>query len=127
MSQEFSVQVTTNTTVVTTAETIVATTPAISTPSPDTPVTISGVLSMTYGTGTTAVTVQVRRGTTVSGTLVGEANAWNVTAGNTSEQTFSVKDTPGDVAGQSYVITVTQTGATANGTVQFTEATVAVG
>jgi hypothetical protein len=115
MSQEFSVQVTTNTTVVTTAETIVATTPAISTPSPDTPVTISGVLSMTYGTGTTAVTVQVRRGTTVSGTLVGEANAWNVT------------DTPGDVAGQSYVITVTQTGATANGTVQFTEATVAVG
>lgn len=125
--QTFATQVTTDTPVTTTTETIALTTAAISTPGPGTNVSIQGIIEMTYGTGTTAVTVRVRRGTTITGTLVGEGNAYTVAAGNTSEQTFSVEDTPGEVAGQAYVVTVQQTGATANGTVVSAEAEVTVG
>lgn len=124
--QQYSAQLLTNTTVTTTTETVALTLPAISTPGPDAAVHIDGSLSMTYGTAATAVTVRVRRGTDATGTLVGEANAETVSAGNTSEQTFDVRDTPGEVAGQTYVVTVQQTAATGNGTVLAAEGSIQV-
>jgi hypothetical protein len=113
--------------VTTTTETVVLTLPAVSTNGPGDTVSIQGIVDMTYGTGTTAVTVRVRRGTGITGTLVGTADPWNVTAGNTSEQTFAVEDTPGEVAGQAYVVTVQQTAATANGSVLHAEAEISLG
>lgn len=126
-TQTFSAQALTDVTVTTTTETVALTLPSISTPGAGSQVTIDGALTMTYGTGATAVTVRVRRGTGITGTVVGEGNPLTVSAGNTSEQTFSVVDTPGEVAGQAYVVTVQQTAATANGSVLASAGTITVG
>lgn len=112
-----TVQQLADTTVTTTAETVVLTISGVSTGSPDARVAVFGLLSMTHGTGATAVTLRVRR-TSLTGTLVGESNALSVTAGNSSEQNFGVLDTSiGEVAGQSYVLTAQFTGATGNSTI----------
>lgn len=126
-TQTFSAQALTDVTVTTTTETVALTLPSISTPGAGSQVTIDGALTMTYGTGATAVTVRVRRGTGITGTVVGEGNPLTVSAGNTSEQTFSVVDTPGEVAGQAYVVTVQQTAATANGSVLASAGSITVG
>lgn len=124
--QLFTKETDTNTTVTTTTETVALSLPAISTPGAGATVHVSGTLSMTYGTGTTAATVRVRRGTDATGTLIGESNAESVTAGNTGELTWDVSDSPGEVAGQVYVVTVQQTSATANGTVLNASGTISV-
>lgn len=84
-------------------------------------VRIEFAAQMTSGTGTTAITVRVRRGSGTGGALVGPANALTATAGNTSILTYQVEDSPGAVAVFPYSVTVQQTGATANGSVLDTE------
>lgn len=102
---------------VTTAETVVATVTVPSTPNPGATVTIEGHCQLTVGTGTTALTPRIRRGG-LTGALVGEGNALGVSgaAGSTEEVDLTVDDQPGEVVNQVYVLTVAQTGATANGT-----------
>lgn len=102
-------------TLTTTAETVVATSNGVSTVSDQDQVAITGWAQLTLGTGTTSVTPRIRRGTSVSGTLVGTGNPINGTAGQTIVESFLTEDTPGLVAGQQYVFTLQQTGATANG------------
>lgn len=116
--------VTTNVTVTTTTETIVATIDNVSTPRPGCKVRLTGNVQLTTGTATSAVTVRWRRGTAITDTLVGEANAQQVAAaaGSTEELTHIVEDEPGEVAKQSYVLTVQQTAATADGTALFAQA-----
>lgn len=108
-----------NVTVTTTTETVVVTLTGVSMPSGDGRVRLSGFVQMTLGTATTTVTVRVRRGTTTAGTLVGEGNPIAIpsAAGTDAAFTTDVEDTPGEVAGQSYVLTVEQAAATGNGTV----------
>lgn len=106
----------TSTTVTTTTETVVATSLPVSTRGASEQVTITGWVDFTSGTGATALTLRVRRGTGITGTLVSNANAQTVTAGNTLDYDLVVVDTPGEVAGQQYVLTVQQTAATGNGT-----------
>lgn len=112
-----NISVLTDTTVTTTTETVLLTFGGMTVSGPDSRIAIFGLVSMTHGTGATAVTMRVRRGTTITGTLVGEANALSVTAGNSSEQNFGVLDSPGEVAGQQYVLTAQFTAATGNSTI----------
>lgn len=117
MGQKLSTLVTTDTPLVTTAETVVATLSGVSTPRPGIKVVISGWCQVTTGTATTALTPRIRRGTAITDTLVGEANADQVqaAAGSTENADIMVEDSPGEVAGQSYVLTIQQTAATGNG------------
>lgn len=126
-TQTFSAQQLTDTTVTTTTETVALTMPAISTPGAGSQVTMEGELNMTAGTAATAVTVRVRRGTGITGTVVGESNPVTVAAGNTVPLPWQVVDTPGEVAGQAYVVTVQQTAATGNGTVLNAAGSITVG
>lgn len=108
---------TADTTITTTTETVAATLSGLSTPAADSDVVLSGTVQVTAGTGTTALVVRVRRGTDATGTLIGEAETDTTTAGNLIAIAIQVRDTPGEVSNQSYVITVQQTGASGNGTI----------
>ena len=103
-------------TVVTTTELAVATL-EIPTVAPGQTVELSGSLSLTTGTATTAVSTQIRRGSDITGTVVGTSGAVTIvnTAGGTNQYQCDTQDQPGDVEGQQYTLTVTQTGATGNG------------
>jgi len=112
--------VTANTTITTTTETVAATLSGVNAPGPGATIKLTGFVQVTAGTGTTAITVTIREGTDATGTIVGEANAiaGGVTAGSTSSLDLVVTDVPaGELANQSYVVTVKQTGASGNGTI----------
>lgn len=123
--REYTTSFSTDVPVVTTTETVVMTLPAISTAVGNS-VAICANFTFTTGTGTTAVTIRVRRGTTITDTLVGEANPLNYAAAVTRDLSFSVVDNPGELAGQPYVVTIQQTAATANGTALFGTGTITI-
>jgi hypothetical protein len=126
MSRTVTDSVTTDVSVVTTNETAAVTSPPV-TPSTDGgEITITGVVNITTGTGTTAVTVRVRRGNGVSGALVGETMPHTLAAAASADIAFQVTDTPGAVAGQQYTATVVQTAASGNGTVNNASISVTV-
>jgi hypothetical protein len=72
---------------------------------------------LTLGTNTTGVTPRIRRGTTTSGTLIGEANNEPIkTAAGSTEPFFIVTgESVGNVDGVQYSLTLQQAGASANG------------
>jgi len=115
-----SVACTASVTVTTTTETVLCTTAGI-TASTGQVIRLIALTDFTSGTGTTSLTVRFRRGATATGTLVGPQDAVQTTAGNTIARSAEAEDTPGEVSGQQYVLTVQQTAATANGTGLFTE------
>jgi hypothetical protein len=102
----------------TTAETVVATIVVPSTPNSSSVVTVEASCQLTVGTATTSITPRLRRGSTVAGALIGEADPLGVSgaAGSTEDVALSVDDTPGEVVNQSYVLTVQQAAATGAGT-----------
>lgn len=79
---------------------------------------VSGSLTITTAaSGTTAVAVKVRRGTTTSGTLIATET---VTASTATKYTIpfdAFDNSGGETSTSTYVVTVTETGAGANGTV----------
>lgn len=105
------------TALVTTAETVIATSLPISTRSASEQLTLTGWADITAGTGATGVILRIRRGTGTTGTLVSNATTQTLAAGNTLDFDLVVTDTPGEVAGQNYVLTAQQVAATANGNV----------
>lgn len=118
---EYSSQVTADTAVVTTNETIAATVPGVSTPRAGVKIELEGFLQLTTGANTTGITVRVRRGAAITDPVVAEANVEQVeaAAGSTEGHEVFFEDTPGEVAGQTYVLTVQQAAATTNGSVVF--------
>lgn len=106
-----------DTTLVTTAETVVATLPGISTQSADAIVRLTGQALVTLGTATTALVVRIRQGS-LTGTVVGESEqpTAGVSAGNPFNVDINMNDTPGEVASLVYVLTIAQIAATGNGT-----------
>lgn len=77
---------------------------------------VSGILNVTAGTGTTAVVVRVREGRGIAGTLVGTAKTHTLAAGASASIPFCEYDSAvGE--NQIYSVTIQQTGATGNGTV----------
>lgn len=105
-------------------ETVVLTVPNIDTTNNQGRVLITGIIAITPGTSATAITVKIRRGTTTAGVEVGTADSQTGSATAPRIIPFHVEDQPGEVAGQSYVITVTETSATADGTVSVVTASV---
>ncbi len=119
MGRLYSNSVTADTTIVTTTEVVAATISDVTTPGPGCKVIFRGFAQVTTGTNTTGVTLRIRKGTTISGTLIGEANIEQIeaVAGSTEGHEIATEDSPGEVAYQSYVLTVQQTAASANGAV----------
>lgn len=117
-TKSYSVNPTADVSVTTTTETVVATLSGVTLPRSGMTVQLNGWCELTAGTGTTAVTPRIRRGVDATGTLVGEGNALagGVVAGSATPWDVAGNDTPGDLANGSYVLTVQQTGASANGT-----------
>lgn len=109
---------TADTVLVTTAETVVCTLLGVNTPR-KTNVFLRAWAQVTTGTNTTALVIRIRRGTTVAGTLIGEQDPVTIgaAAGGTEEIECAAIDGNVDLAAASYVVTVSQTGATANGNV----------
>lgn len=115
------------TNVPTTTETVIATIGGVTLPRAGLPVALSCAGSMIIGATTTAVTLRCRRGVDATGTLVQAAEVPTAIAGNQAVLAGAWVDTPGELANGSYVITVQQTAATANGTDVQLAATALVG
>lgn len=105
-------------TLTTTTETSLVSSGPATAPRQGIDVCVVGWAQLTTGAGTTTVTPRIRRGTTTSGTLVGEANAEQVKAAAGSTEPFRqiVCEARSDVATVDYNLTLTQAGATGNGT-----------
>lgn len=114
---EFTSDSAVNTTLVTSAETVIATVSGVSTPRKTT-VSLEGWAQVTTGASTTSLVPRVRRGTDINGTLIGEGNPVTIgaAAGSTEDVEIRVADVGVDLANASYVLTVVQTAASANGT-----------
>lgn len=108
-----------DTPIVTTAETVLATLTGVSTNQPGQTVGLSADYGITLGASTTAVTTRIRRDS-LTGTLVGEATPEQISsaAGSTERhRVFFEESNPGEFIGRTYVLTVVQTAASANGNV----------
>jgi hypothetical protein len=109
-------------TVTTTTETAAANTAALAFAPPNNygGMIVRGSVNITPGTGTTAVVVRVRQGNGTGGALVGNALTITAIAASPLVLPFSVLDPSATPASQ-YTVTVAQTAATANGTINQAE------
>lgn len=117
--RRFSAYGETDTTLVTTAETVVATLAGVSTNQAGQTVALRGLANITLGATTTAVVMRVRRDS-LSGAVVGEVQTEQIftAAGSTEDhEIYREESAPGEFSGRTYVLTVSQTGAGGNGTV----------
>lgn len=79
---------------------------------------VSGSLTITTAaSGTAAVAVKVRRGTTTSGTLIATETVTATTATKYVIPFDAFDNTGGETSTSTYVVTVTETSASADGTV----------
>lgn len=115
---QFSSPTQANTTIVTTTETIVATLSGINTDQGGRRVILNGMVELTTGASTTAVVLRIRRGATITDTVIGTADTDTIigAAGSTDPYVIEETDNIGEVNNLTYVLTVQQTGATGNGT-----------
>lgn len=113
----FSTHNTVDTSLVTTAETVVATLTGVSTNRYGQTVSLRGLVTLTTGTNTTGVTLRLRADS-LTGSVIGEAaaDAVEAAAGSVeSHEIYGEDSAPGEVQGKTYVLTVAQVGASANG------------
>lgn len=103
--------------IVTTAETVIFTTPPVNLVQDNALILVFWEAVITLTAGTTACTFRLRRGTTTAGALVNVAQAITVTASTTIKFSGVYQDTPGIVAAQQYSLSATMTAAAANSTV----------
>lgn len=127
MARQYENQLSGTVNIVTTTETVALVTPPVSTTYGSDAIEIEGKLNVTAGTGTTACVLRIRRGNGITGTIVGVAETDTLAAGSSESFPLEGVDTPGDVAGQVYSLTVQQTAATGNGTVNSAASCVSVG
>ena len=105
-----------NVAIVNAVETAVLTLNGVSTAQGGGQVIVEAECQLLTGATTTAVVVNIRRGTTIAGALVGTITLSNLAAAQTVLCPIQAVDNAGEVAGQSYTLTLTQTGGSANGT-----------
>jgi hypothetical protein len=117
MTVQAAVQIPAAVTLVTTAETIVATLPFVGQGTARDGNLISGFINVTQGTAGTAITIRVRAGATVTGTLIGVADVNTLAAAAIANIEFGALDLATFPAGNQYVVTAQATAATGNGTV----------
>lgn len=109
----------TDTTLVTTAETVVATLAGVSTNQAGQVVALRGKANITTAANTTAIVTRIRRDS-LTGAVVGEVQTEQISAaaGSTEDHEIYREDVgAGEFSGRTYVMTVSATAATANGTV----------
>jgi len=108
----------TDVTLVTTAETLIITSPRVKIPTATARVLVKAQAQLTNGTGTTAVTPRIRRGPLVTDPVVGDAIAEQIktAAGSTEPYELAVSELVQDLDGVQYSFTLAQTAASANGT-----------
>ena len=102
------------------AETVIATSGKLNIDVPQYAVLLSGLVDITIGTSGTAVTFNLRRGTSVSGTAVTTGATWGpyaVTATHEYQFTIMGSDIPPASHGVQYVLTATVTNGAATSTV----------
>jgi len=97
------------------AEAVIATTPPLNISLDFSQIIVIWYFVLFTGATTTSLIVLLRRGTTITGTLVNVSLGDGVAAGVNLRRSGVYVDTPGAVAGQQYSLTLTQTGATGNG------------
>lgn len=115
----YSAFTTTDVAITAATEKVALTLAGVGTPYTGMRVILSGWAVVTSGTTTTGIIVAVRRGTAITDTLVGEATNCVVgpAAGSNQLVAVAVIDTPGEIAGQSYVLTVLNTGGGTGGAI----------
>lgn len=98
-------------------ETVAATLAGVSSEYPNQTVNLAAMVQATVGTTGTAMTIRIRRDS-LTGTLVGEANAdsGDVAAGKLTSININVDDARGGEFAGSYVVTFQGTAETATGT-----------
>lgn len=127
MSRRYPSSTVTDVNVVTTNETVAHTSLPVSQSVDGEAVTIEGSVRLLTGTNTTAVTVRIREGNGITGTVVGETIPVTVGAAINDPIPFGFTYNPASIAGMVYSVTVQQTGASANGTVTSANMTVTTG
>lgn len=117
MQTAFSVSAT-NTTLTTTSETVIISSPPATAWKNVVNVCVFAWAQLTTGAATTTVTPRIRQGTTTSGTLVNEANAVTIgaAAGSTEQFLAMACEDRSNVASVDYSLTLQQASATGNGT-----------
>lgn len=125
--RQFGVQNVNAQTIMTTTELAIATVAIGSTGGASVAVQLEAFCYITTGLGTTACTIRIRRGTDITGTVVGVSQAQTEGASVVTFLSENVVDTPGDTGPSSYTVTVQQAGATANGTINFASLLATVG
>lgn len=118
MPQVYSVSVAADTTLVTTAETVLATLTGVSMQRPGQSIRLHGEFTIQTGGSTTGLTIRVRRDG-LTGAIVDEGQTVQVesAAGNVEDHDIVVVDVPsGELAAATYVLTCVQVAAAANGT-----------
>jgi hypothetical protein len=106
----------TNAALATSAETIIATLPAINIPIDNALILFEWYFTVTIGTAGVTFTVRLRRSALVTGTLVNVAAAETVVATNVKHFAGCYFDSPGISAEQQYVLTGQVGSASANST-----------
>lgn len=108
-----------NVTLVTTAETVIVSSPLVTMEEQTQAFLILAWAQVTTGTNATSITARVRRGTAVGGTLVNEANltADGIAAAKTSDVMTMAMESQAGLASAQYSLTITQNGADGNGAV----------
>lgn len=108
----------TNVTLTTTSETVIISSGLLIMPFQTARALIKAWVQLTTGAATTTVTPKIRRGTTVTGTLVGEANAITIGAAAGSNEQFFIMASEARFGEESvqYSLTLEQASATGDGT-----------
>lgn len=117
--RKFTAYTATDTSLVTTAETVIATLSGVSTNQPGQTVSLSGSATLSTGASTTGVTFRVREDS-LSGTVVGESapDVLEGAAGSVETHTIDVATSLlGEFSGKTFVLTAQQVAAAANGNV----------
>jgi hypothetical protein len=106
-------------TVVTTAETLVVVSNNVTTPNPNGKAAVRGWLDITVGTGATSLTIAIYQGAAIGGPLVGTKNpeAGDFTPGSTAHFEVEFISLFNNVGSVQFCMSVTQTGASGNGSV----------
>lgn len=97
---------------------VVLTSKPVSTQGRNSTVTLIGVLNITAGTAAVAAVVRVRKGS-LTGAIVGIATTDVTIATDKYTIPILVTDAPLDEAGAIYVVTIQETSASADGTVNY--------
>lgn len=117
--RRYATSTTSDTTLVTTAETVVATLSGVTTTQPGQTLGFHASATVTSGANTTGLTLRVRQDS-LTGTVIGEAvqDTLEGAAGTVeSHQIDHDEAAGGEFGGRTYVLTAQQVAATANGTV----------